>query len=208
VAGGAPDPPRGRGRVLFIGLTGGIGAGKSTALQALERAGASVLSTDQVVHELYQTDEVIAAVRDRFGESVAPAGRIDRPALAQRAFASDQDRAWLEGLLWPRVGARMKEWRASLENLPHPPRAAVVEVPLLFEADMDDAFDATIAVVADEELRAQRAGSRGHEALAERSARQLSQQEKAHRATYVVVNDGTVEELDSKLSDLLDMLRT
>jgi dephospho-CoA kinase len=165
-----------------------------------------VLSTDQVVHELYESDEVIEAVRDRFGDSVAPDGRIDRAALARRAFATDEDRAWLEGILWPRVGARMNDWRASLEHLLDPPRAAVVEVPLLFEADMGDAFDVTIAVIADEELRAQRAGSRGHEALAERSARQLSQQEKAHHATYMVVNDGTVDELESKLSDLLEML--
>ena len=64
----------------------------------------------------------------------------------------------------------------------------------------------TIAVIASEDLRSSRAGARGHEALAERSARQMSQQEKAHRATYVVVNDGTVEELDSKLSELLEML--
>jgi dephospho-CoA kinase len=82
----------------------------------------------------------------------------------------------------------------------------VVEVPLLFESGMDGIFDATIAVVACEELRASRAGGRGHEALAERSARQLTQQEKAHRATYVVVNDGTVEELESNLSALLEKL--
>jgi dephospho-CoA kinase len=71
---------------------------------------------------------------------------------------------------------------------------------------MEGRVDATIAVVATEELRASRAGARGHAALEERSARQLSQKEKAHRATYVVVNDGTVEELDSKLSELLEML--
>ena len=84
----------------------------------------------------------------------------------------------------------------------------MVEVPLLFESGMDGAFDATIAVIAGEELRAARAGARGHEALAERSARQLSQEEKAHRATYTIVNDGTFEELESKLSALLEMLHT
>ena len=100
----------------------------------------------------------------------------------------------------------MASWRESIESSPDPPPAMVVEVPLLFESGMEGAFDATIAVIASEDLRAARAGARGHEALAERSARQLSQQEKAHRATYVVVNDGTVEELDSKLSELLEML--
>ena len=131
---------------------------------------------------------------------------VDRAALARVAFATPADREWLEGLLWPRVGERMAAWRSALELASPPPRAAVVEVPLLFESGMEGQFDATIAVVASEDLRASRAGARGHEALDERSARQLTQQEKAHRATYVVVNDGTVEELGSKLSSLLEML--
>jgi dephospho-CoA kinase len=192
--------------IRFIGLTGGIGAGKSTALEALERLGAAVLSTDVVVHDLYGTAEVRDAVVERFGSAVAPDGMIDRSALATRAFATPEDRGWLEGILWPRVGARMAQWRDELERMTTPPRAAVVEVPLLFESGMDGAFEATIAIVADEEVRAERAGSRGHKALEERSKRQLSQKEKAQRATYVVVNDGTAAELEHKLSDLLEML--
>jgi dephospho-CoA kinase len=189
--------------IPFVGLTGGIGAGKSTALAALERAGAAVLSTDAVVHELYCDDDVVSAVRERFGDAIERDGAVDRGALARVAFATAADREWLEGLLWPRVGERMAAWRASL---PSDARAAVVEVPLLFESGMEAQFDATIAVIAGEELRAERAGARGHQALEERSARQLTQQEKAHRATYVVVNDGTLEELESKLSAILEML--
>jgi dephospho-CoA kinase len=197
-----PDHPR----IPFVGLTGGLGAGKSTALEALERAGAAVLSTDRVVHELYEDDDVLSAVVARFGDAIERDGVVDRAALARVAFATPSDREWLEGQLWPRVGERMASWRESLERSEDPPRALVVEVPLLFESGMEGAFDATIAVIASEDLRAERAGARGHEALEERSSRQLSQQEKAHRATYVVVNDGTVEELDSKLSELLEML--
>ena len=167
-----------------------------------------MLSTDRVVHELYSSTEVIDAVRERFGDAVAPGGVVDRGALAKRAFATPEDRAWLEGLLWPLVGERMVAWRSAVSEAAEPPHAAVVEVPLLFESGMEGAFDATIAVVAGEDVRAARAGARGHEALAERSARQLSQQEKAHRATYVVVNDGTVQDLESKLSALLEMLHT
>jgi dephospho-CoA kinase len=200
--GPTPEPRR----IPFLGLTGGIGAGKSTALGALERAGAAVLSTDRVVHELYEDDDVVSAVVARFGDAIERDGVVDRAALARVAFTTPADREWLEGILWPRVGSRMASWRASRGALPDPPRAAVVEVPLLFESGMEGAFDATIAVIASEDLRAARAGARGHEALAERSARQLTQQEKAHRATYVVVNDGTVEELDSKLAELLEML--
>ncbi len=187
-------------------MTGGIGAGKSTALAALERLGAAVLSTDQVVHDLYETDEVRDAVVERFGEAVAPGGTVDRAALARAAFARPEDRSWLEELLWPRVGGRIVQWREELEGLDAPPRAAVVEVPLLFEAGMEGTFDATVAVIADETLRAERAGARGHEALAERGERQLTQQEKAHRATYVVTNDGSPQDLEAKLSEILEML--
>jgi dephospho-CoA kinase len=193
--------------VPFVGLTGGIGSGKSTALDAFERQGAATLSTDAVVHSLYEDPEVRDAVIARFGERVAPGGTVDRGALAQAAFAAAEDRAWLEGLLWPRVGARMAQWREQLERRTPPPRAAVVEVPLLFESGMGDAFDATVAVVADEDIRAERAGARGHEALAARGERQLSQQEKAQRATYVVVNDGSVADLEAKLSSILAILQ-
>ena len=168
----------------------------------------AVLSTDQVVHELYDSPEVRDAVTDRFGGSVAPGGVVDRSAVARAAFATPRDRSWLEGLLWPRVGARIAAWRQELERSSDPPRAAVVEVPLLFESGMADAFDATIAVVAEEETRARRAGERGHEALAERGARQLSQEEKSRRATYVVHNDGSIQELEEKLSGILAMLAT
>ncbi len=140
--------------VPFIGLTGGIAAGKSTALDALERLGAAVLSSDRVVHELYDDPPVRDAVVERFGPAVLSDGAVDRGAVAKRAFATDEDRAWLEGMLWPRVGERMRRWREELDRAPEPPRAAVVEVPLLFESGMDDAFDATIAVVADEDVRA------------------------------------------------------
>jgi dephospho-CoA kinase len=159
------------------------------------------------VHDLYASRELRDAVVERWGEEMAPGGRVDRSAVATRVFASEDDRRWLEHLLWPRVGERVALWRAEVEAQAPPPVAAVVEVPLLFEAEMEPVFDATIAVVADEPLRAQRAGDRGHAALDERTARQLSQHEKAQRATYAVPNDGSVEELESKLSAILETLR-
>jgi dephospho-CoA kinase len=192
--------------VPFVGLTGGVGSGKSTALAVLERLGAATLSTDAVVHDLYASDEVLDAVVERFGPAVASDGAVDRAALAARAFATPEDRAWLEGLLWPRVGKRIAAWRAEQLERDPPPVALVVEVPLLFEAGMEGAFDATIAVVADEEVRARRAADRGHEAADERVARQLPQDEKATRADHAVVNDGTIEDLERNLSSVVGML--
>lgn len=198
-----PDTP-GRGRIPFVGLTGGIGSGKSTALAALERLGAATLSADAVVQELLDAPEVREAVAARLGpETIGADGLVDRPALAGRVFESPDDRAWLEGMLWPRVGARIAEWRAELEAAEEPPAAAVVEAPLLFEAGMEGVFDATVAVVADEALRGERAAGRGHVAVAERDARQLPQDEKARRADHAVRNDGTPAELEGELSRVL-----
>jgi dephospho-CoA kinase len=190
-------------RVPFIGLTGGLGAGKSEALRALAELGAATLSTDAVVHELLDGDELRDAVVERLGPEVARAGALDRSLIAERVFGDEEARAWLEGALWPRVGASVAAWRIALEETDPPPRAAVVEVPLLFESGMEAAFDHTIAVVAAETLRAERAGSRGHAAVAERTGRQLSQEEKSQRADFTVRNEGTIPELKQSLSSVL-----
>ena len=189
-------------RVPFVGLTGGLGAGKSTALAALSERGAATLSTDAVVHELLASAEVREAVAERFGPSVVVDGVVDRSAVAAQAFGNEGDREWLEELLWPRVGERVAEFRDSVGGVP----AAVVEVPLLFESGMEAAFDHTIAVVADEGLRAERAGSRGHEAVSERAGRQLTQEQKSQRADFTVRNDGTAEELKAELAKILDSI--
>ena len=168
--------------------------------------GAATLSTDAVVHDLYASDEIRDLVVSRWGPEVAPGGVVDRAAVAEHAFASGDERRWLEGELWPRVGARIASWRKEMLASVPPPRALVVEVPLLFEAGMDGAFEATIAVAADEDQRAERAGARGHAALDERAARQLSPEEKASRATHVADNRGSLEDLEVNLSAILDKL--
>ena len=192
-----------RDAVPFVGLTGGIGAGKTEALAALERLGAATLSSDAVVHELLAGEEARDELVRRLGPDVAPDGRVDRDAVAALVFERPDQREWLESYLWPRVGERMAAWRAELERRDPPPRAAVVEVPLLFESGMEPVFDHTIAVVADEDVRADRAGARGHAGLASRESRQLGQQEKAERAEFAVRNDGSVEELERELSEVL-----
>jgi dephospho-CoA kinase len=192
--------------VPFVGLTGGMGSGKSTALEALRGLGAEVLSSDAVVHELYEGPQLRDVVVARFGEEVAPGGVVDRAALARRAFATAEDRAWLEGQVWPLVGARVAEWLERARAKRPAPPAAVVEVPLLFEAGLDQLYDATIAVISEESLRQRRASERGHAVVDERAARQLSQEEKARRATFVVRNDGSVQDLERELSAVLGKL--
>ena len=156
------------------------------------------------MHELYGDPEVRDAVVARWGEDVAPRGVVDRAAVARHAFASPDERAWLEGLLWPRVGARVQAWRREAGE--RGPRALVVETPLLFEAGMERVYDATIAVVADEAIRAERAAARGHAAVDERTARQLPQEEKAARADHIVRNDRDLAALEEELAGVLEKL--
>jgi dephospho-CoA kinase len=184
----------------FIGLTGAIAAGKSEALAALDRLGAATLSSDRVVHDLLSEERVRDLLVGRWGADVAPGGEVDRGRVAEIVFERPQELGWLEATLHPLVAEEIVSWRAGL---PADTRVAVVEVPLLFETDLDGAFDATISVVAPDELRAERAGARGTLDLESRSQRQLSQEEKAARATYVVSNDGSVEDLEAALGELL-----
>ena len=171
-----------RDGIPFVGLTGGIGAGKSAALEALDRLGAATLSSDAVVHEILTSEEAGRALAERLGQDVAPGGRVDRDAVANVVFEDPDARTWLERYLWPKVGERVAVWRAELGSLEPAPRAAVVEVPLLFESGMDAVFDHTIAVVADDDLRADRIGVRGHTGVGSRESRQLDQAEKIGRA--------------------------
>jgi dephospho-CoA kinase len=194
--------------IPFVGLTGGIGAGKSEALAALERLGAAALSSDAVVHQILTTDEAREALVERLGAAVAPNGRVDRGAVARRVFGDPEAREWLEGYLWPRVGQRIAAWREELAAREPRPRAAVVEVPLLFESGMEAVFDRTIAVVAHDDLRAERIGVRGHEGVESREERQLDQHEKADRAHFAVRNDGTLEELEQELSRVLGTMES
>ncbi|HET6570333.1 MAG TPA: dephospho-CoA kinase, partial [Solirubrobacterales bacterium] len=140
----------------------------------------------------------------RWGEDVAPGGAVDRDRIGEVVFADPEELKWLEAQIHPLVGERIGGW---LGSLPEGTEVAVVEVPLLFESGMEGVFDTTIAVVAAEDVRRERAAGRGHALVDEREARQLAQAEKAARAAHVIENDGSVEELELKLSGLVEKLK-
>ncbi|MEX2448648.1 MAG: dephospho-CoA kinase [Solirubrobacterales bacterium] len=191
-------------RPLKIGLTGGIAAGKSEALAAFERLGAATISSDAVVHELLEREPLLPRLVERWGPQVAPGGAVDRQRIGSIAFADADELKWLEAQIHPLVGERIGAW---LGDLPADAEFAVVEVPLLFESEMAPVFDATVAVIASDPVRRERAEARGHALVEEREARQLAQEEKASRADHVVENDGSVEELEQRLSSLLARLQ-
>lgn len=191
-------------RPLTIGLTGGIAAGKSEALAAFERLGAATISSDAVVHELLDSEPLLGRLTERWGAEAAPRGRVDRARIGEIVFADPSELGWLEAQIHPLVGERIGTWLATL---PDSTEIAVVEVPLLFESEMEKVFDTTIAVVAPDPLRHDRAEARGHALVDEREARQLAQGEKAERADHVVANEGSIEDLEQELSVLVERLR-
>ena len=197
----APEPDR--GSTPFVGLTGGIAAGKSEALAAFERLGAAALSTDAAVHELLDDPATRDRLVERWGDGVLADGCVSRDRVGEIVFERPAELGWLESLVHPLVGGRIAAWRIAL---PPDTPVAVVEVPLLFETGLDGAFDATVCIVADDDTRSRRAGDRGIELVEARSSRQLTQDEKAARATHVVSNDGSLADLEREITRLMPLL--
>ena len=108
---------------VTIGLTGGIAAGKSTALAAFERLGAATISSDAVVHELLDSEPLLGRLTERWGKDVAPEGRVDRNKIGGIVFADPDELGWLESQIHPLVGERIGAW---LHSLPEDAGVAVV----------------------------------------------------------------------------------
>ena len=192
-------------RPISVAITGGIGAGKSTALAAFRRQGAATVSSDEIVHHLLRTDdEVRKALVEKLGEGiVGDDGQIDRSRVGDRVFRDRKLLAWLEELLHPRVAREYLEWRQRLAELPDPPAVCVTEVPLLYEADGQERFDVVVALTASPRIRARR----GRPVPAERAGRQLPDEEKLRRADYGYVNNRSVEDLEAFVAGVMSDLR-
>jgi dephospho-CoA kinase len=191
-------------RPVAVAITGGIGAGKSEALGAFARHGAAVLSSDEIVHRLLRDDpDVREGILAELGpEALDAEGRIDRAAVGRLVFGNPQRIEWLEALLHPRVAAEQLRWRDNLAALPDPPRVCAIEIPLLYEVGGESRFDAVVVITAPLDVRA------GRTALAtdDRAARLLPDEEKVARADFAYVNDGTLDDLDQFVADVLDRI--
>lgn len=160
-----------------------------------------MLSSDDVVHRIYDDPEVLEAVHERFGdEALGDDGGVDRTSLSRLAFAQPGGVAFLEQLVHPRVGRAREAWQAEQRRHMPPPPLLVCEVPLLYEAGLDSAFDAVLVVSAPVEVRRARVEARGQDFSA-RSARQLDEAEKIRRADRSVVNDGSVADLEEWVAE-------
>jgi dephospho-CoA kinase len=191
--------------VLMVGLTGGIGSGKSAVAERLAAHGALVIDSDRLARDVVAPgSDGLAAIVAAFGpESLDPSGSLDRAAMARRVFGDDDARRTLEGIIHPRIRARTAELVAAA-----PSDAIVVnDVPLLVEAGLAPAYQLVIVVLASERVRVDRlARSRGmsaDEAYA-RIAAQATDDQRRAVADVVIDNDGTLDELTAQVDALWD----
>ncbi len=190
-------------RPLAVAITGGIGAGKSTALECFRRHGAATVSSDEIVHHLLATDpDVRDALVGRFGEEIlGEDGAPDRERIAFKVFRDRDALDFLEKLLHPLVSREYMTWRERLAELPSPPEVCVTEVPLLYEVGAEKRFDKVVVITAPTKLREARRGRAD-----DREARLLPDREKVKRADFSYANTGTPDELDAWVAEVMATL--
>lgn len=187
----------------LIGLTGGIGCGKSTVARVLESRGLVRIDTDQVARDVVRKETVgLGAVVDAFGEAVlTPDGELDRKALASVVFADEKKRKILESILHPLI------WSAVIERVEEAfahGSDVVVEVPLLFENARQEFFDSVWVVACEPDVQRERLKMRNNWDETEIEARIASQmplQKKVEMADIVIWNNGSSEELESSIEE-------
>jgi dephospho-CoA kinase len=184
-------------RIPVLGLTGGIGSGKSTALAYLHELGAATISSDDIVHGLYSTADVIDRIREHFGDVVVDgAGGVSRPALAGVVFSDEDELRWLEDLLHPFVRNAVAEWVERQQKARPRPALIVVEVPLLFETGFEQRFDFIMLITAPDDVRRKRVTAKLTDSeFRRRRAQQMPEDEKVRRSDFVFDNAGSRKEL-------------
>jgi dephospho-CoA kinase len=192
---------------MILGITGGMGCGKSTVARLFEERGYCRLDSDALVRSrVFPSPDFQTIIRERYGDLVfTPAGEVDRAALAARIFADDGERRWVEGQVHPRVFAA---WRTAIAA--DPGKNWAVESPLLFEGGIEIWFDFTVCVACSPEQQLVRLEHRGlARALAEqRISKQLPLTRKIELADFVLWNDGSADFLNDQVSRLVDALQT
>jgi dephospho-CoA kinase len=190
---------------MILGITGGFGCGKSTAARLFESRGYRRLDSDQLVREKVLTaPEVVSALGERFGPDVVDSqGIVSRPKLAEKVFADDSERIWLEELTHPVLFAI---WREALAA--DPGGRWAVEVPLLFEKSLENWFDFIICVACAPEQQIARLESRGLTSTfaRQRISKQLPLARKIERSDFVLWNDGSADFLRAQVDHLADSL--
>lgn len=187
-------------KIRKIAVTGALSAGKSTVCELLKAQGAYVLKADDIVHHLLsQNDAVIQKIRELFGNDVISQDRVDRNKLAHQVFSNSNKLKSLEDLLHPIVVKTIQETYTFMKNSPQY-KAFVVEIPLLFEIHFESWFDKIVYVTADSKIRKNRFKGNDFEL---RSERFLKESEKLVKSDYIINNQGSLEELNHQIENIL-----
>lgn len=187
---------------MIVGVTGGIGAGKSRVCEVFAREGARVIEADEVGRQTVEDPAVLRALAQAFGNDILDEqGALNRRELGRRAFASATARKRLNAIVWPSLGRRLREAAERLHS-ECPDRPVVVDAALILEwGDRHALCDALVAVTAPETRRIQRAMERkglSEEEVRDRMASQLPESEKVAAADYVIENAGSLSDLESR----------
>jgi dephospho-CoA kinase len=191
---------------LKIGLTGGIGAGKSLALKVFQEKRIPVLQTDLLGRQLLQDKQIKARLVKTFGAGILEEGQIDRPRLAQAAFQSPRHQKKLNAIMHPAVRLGVTRWISEQAKKKSIPRLVVVEVPLLFERGYYRFFDGIISVSANGLTRQKRLKKRGWSMaeIRQRERLQWPQERKNQKADWVIYNQSSEKALKYALYQLVD----
>lgn len=201
-----PNRAEGRSSTLRVGITGGIGSGKSAVTDRLQSRGVVVVDADQVARDVVEPGTpALAAIREHFGDSVITAdGRLDRPALRKVVFAAPEERRWLESLTHPLIGEQIAARLACAESV-----YAVLSSPLLIETSQKAMVDLIVVVDVPEAVQLERTMARdanSEELVKSIMAAQASREQRLAAADYIVDNSGTLNQLDRQVADLHEHL--
>jgi len=193
--------------MIKIGVTGGIGAGKTTVCEIFQEKGAYVFDSDRIAKEIIiRSDKVRKSIEKSFNIKIIKNGALDTNTLADVAFSNKKNQEILNSIIHPEV---IKEIDKHITKMINKTKLFVADIPLLFEAGLEKKFDYIILVVARFDLRVKRALKRGYlskDDIIKRAQLQMPDEEKKKLADFVIENNGTVQELREKIDRLYEQI--
>ncbi|MCK4715231.1 MAG: dephospho-CoA kinase [Candidatus Marinimicrobia bacterium] len=193
--------------MVTLGITGGLGSGKSYACQRLKEKGAVIFDADNIAKKILQTvPEVQEKIAEVFGEAIIKDGVVDNQKLANIAFSNEENQAALNNIIHPFVIEEFEKKRESLQNREG---LLVIDAPLIFESGLDSHLDYTVLIYATYKLRISRAIRRGNlsrEQILRRMDLQMPEEEKRELASFVIENNGSGDHLYEEIDKLYSKL--
>jgi len=193
--------------VVTLGVTGGLGAGKSIACQCFKENGAVIFDADSIAKEILQTNQAIQdRIVEEFGADIIKDGQVDTQKLASQAFSNEENQSILNNIVHPYVIEAFEKRRDELERKIG---LLVVDAPLIFESGFDSHLDHTLLIFASMKMRIARALRRGNltrEEILRRMDLQMPEEDKRDLASFVIENNGSIEELNQEIDKLYHQL--